>query len=147
MRILVDTREQQPLFFGCDFERRALKFGDYGCEFSKVYQYPTVFERKNLGDLYGSLTQGYDRLRRCFERAEKSKFRMLIAIEGSREKVLKGYPHSARDPESILKQLETIERKYNVKHLFFPSRISMAHYIVDYYLEKYEQGDSSWPKV
>lgn len=63
---------------------------------------------------------------------------MILAIEGTREKILKGYPHSARDPESIIKQLETIKNKYSVDHIFFPSRIAMAHHIVDFYQDKYE---------
>lgn len=139
MIILVDTREQRPLEFGCDWKRKGLKFGDYGAEFAPTYQYPVVFERKSIGDLFGSLTFGYDRFRRMFDRAAKSNFKVIIAIEGTREKVLKGYPHSQRDPESVIKQLETIHNKYGVAHIFFPSRIAMAHYIADYYREHYEQ--------
>lgn len=139
MKILVDTREQKCLTFGCDFERKGLKFGDYGCMFSETYQYPVVFERKNIGDLFGTLTHGYDRFRREFDRAEKAKFKLIIAIEGTKEKVLSGYKHSARDPESIIKQLETINTKYGVSHIFFPSRIAMQNYIVDYYVIEYEK--------
>lgn len=137
MWILIDTREQYPLGLVCDVKFKGLKFGDYGCMFSETYQYPVVFERKGIGDLFSSLTQGYDRLRKCFERAKKANFTLIIVIEGTKEKILKGYAHSARDPKSIIKQLETIERKYGVTHMFFPSRISMAHYITDYYTEKY----------
>ncbi len=139
MRILIDTREQRKLLFGCTTEIRCLKFGDYGCLFSETYQYPLVFERKNLADLFGSLTQGYDRLRKCFMRAEKANYKLIIAIEGTREKVLKGYAHSARDPESIIRQLETIRTKYNVEHIFFPSRTNMANYIHDVFYEAYEK--------
>ena len=137
MVILVDSREQRPLEFGCDFKRKGLKFGDYGCMFSATYQYPVVFERKGIGDLFGSLTYGYDRFRRMFERAAKANYKVIIAIEGTREKVLNGYPHSARDPESVIKQLETINNKYGVAHIFFPSRIAMSHYICNYYYEEY----------
>lgn len=139
MRIIVDTREQRALDFCCDYERKCLKFGDYGCLFSDTYQYPVVFERKNKADLFNSLTYGYDRLRKCFQRAKLAGFKMIIVIEGSKEKILKGYEFSARNPESIIKQLETIKIKYNVEHMFFPSRISMANYIVDYYLVEYEK--------
>ncbi len=139
MVILVDSREQAPLSFGCDWERRGLKVGDYAALFSPEYQYPLVFERKSVGDLFSSLTFGYDRFKRMFLRAEKMGVKVIIAIEGTKEKVLRGYPHSARDPESVIKQLETIKRKYDVDHMFFPSRISMAHFICDYYREKYEE--------
>ena len=107
--------------------------------FSETYQYPVVFERKNKADLFNSLTGGYDRLRKCFKRAEQAGFKMIICIEGSKDKILKGYEFSARDPESIIKQLETIKNKYNVEHIFFPSRASMANYIVDFYNEEYEK--------
>jgi hypothetical protein len=72
-------------------------------------------------------------------RAEKANFKMIIAIEGTREKVLKGYAHSARDPESIIRQLETIKNKYNVESIFFASRISMANHIHDVFYEAYEK--------
>lgn len=139
MIILVDSREQRPLEFKGDWKRKGMKVGDYGCLFSPTYQYPVVFERKGKGDLFGSLTQSYERFKRMFLKAEKLNIKIIIAIEGSKEKILQPYPHSARDPESIIKQLETIERKYGVSHIFFPSRISMSNYIVDYYLKKYEE--------
>lgn len=139
MKILIDTREQKRLSFCCNSEVKCLKFGDYACMFSETYQYPVVFERKNKADLFGSLTKGYDRLRACFKRAEEAGFKMIIVIEGSKEKILKGYDFSARDPESIIKQLETIKIKYGVEHLFFHNRAFMSNYIVDFYNEKYEK--------
>ena len=138
MKIIIDSREQRKLEFGCDFIVKKLDVGDYGCLFSETYQYPTVFERKNCSDLFGSLTQGYDRMRRCFDRANKSNVKMILAIEGTKEKILKGFPHTQRDPESVITQLNTIERKYGITHIFFPSRIAMSHYIVDYYRKAYE---------
>ena len=73
-----------------------------------------------------------------FDRAEKAGFKIIIAVEGTKEKVLKGYSHSARDPESIIKQLETIKNKYGVETIFFGNRLSMANYIHDYFFVKYE---------
>lgn len=138
MVILVDSREQRPLVFKCETERKCLKFGDYGANFSAEYQYPVVFERKSVADLYGSLTFGYDRLRKCFERSEKSGFKLVIVIEGTKEKVLEGYKHSSREPKSIIKQLETIERKYAVEHKFFKTRHEMATLITEFYTFHYK---------
>lgn len=98
-----------------------------------------VFERKNIADLFGTLTQGYDRFRKEIARAEKAKFKLIIAIEGTKEKVLEGYRHSQREPASVIKQLETIESKYGVSHMFFASRISMANYIEEFYSEEYRK--------
>ncbi len=139
MVLLVDSREQRKLVFGCDTKVKALKFGDYGAMFSETHQHPVVFERKSIADLYGTCTFQYDRFRKCFERAEKARFKFIIAVEGTKEKVLLGYKHSSRDPATLIKQLETIERKYGVVTMFFPSRIAMQNYIVDYYQNEYEK--------
>ncbi len=139
IKVYVDSREQRPLTFGCDWERKGLPVADYGCSFGENHMHNVLFERKSCNDLYGSLTQGYDRFRRMFQKAAEKGFTVIIAIECSKEKVLKGVSHSAREPESIIKQLETINIKYGVSHIFFPSRISMQNYIVDYYNEEYQK--------
>jgi ERCC4-type nuclease len=133
--VIVDTREQRPLSLKCETVRKTLKFGDYGAMVGD-YQIPVVFERKGLGDLYGSLTFGYDRLRRVFDRADKAGFKLIIAIEGTKERVLEGYHHSSREPESIIKQLETIHRKYGVEHKFFKNRPEMATFIAEFFAYK-----------
>ncbi len=138
MIIIVDTREQKPLNFKCATIRKSLKFGDYGAEIGD-YRIPVVFERKGLADLFGSLTQGYDRLRRVFERSEKQGLQLIIAIEGAKERVLEGYHHSARDPEGIVKQLETIREKYKVDHIYFKNRAEMSNYIELYFKNKEEE--------
>lgn len=139
MTILVDSREQRPLVFGCNVERKALTVGDYGARFSDTHICEYIFERKSIGDLYSTLTFGYDRFRREIKRAEDKNIKLVIAIEGTREKVLKGYKFSKRDPASILKQLETIRAKYGVEHIFFGNRKWMARGITDFFLLKYEK--------
>ncbi len=139
MQIIVDSREQRPLVFGCDFIVKKLHVGDYGAAFKEGHLHEVVWERKSIADLFGTLTFGYDRFRKEITRAEKAKIRLIIAIEGTKEKVLLGYKHSSRDPVSIIKQLETIEKKYGVKAVFFASRISMQNYIADYYYEEYQR--------
>ncbi len=139
MIIIVDSREQRPLSFGCDFIVKKLHVGDYGAKFTDDYQHPVVFERKSIADLFGTLTFGYDRFRRQIQKSDKLGIKMIIAIEGTQEKVLEGYKHSRRDPKSILVQLETIKKKYDIESIFFASRVSMAHYIADYYRVHYEQ--------
>jgi ERCC4-type nuclease len=134
----VDSREQAPLVFNCNWIRKKLIVGDYGASFGNNHLHSVIWERKSIGDLFGSLTFGYERFRKMFERATKNNIMVVIAIEGSREKVLKGYTHSSRDPESILKQLETIERKYGVASVFFPSRIAMQKHIQAYYEKEFQ---------
>jgi ERCC4-type nuclease len=116
-----------------------LHVGDYGAAFSENHVYRVVFERKSIADLFGTLTFGYDRFRRQIFRAEKAGIKMIIVVEGTKEKVLKGYTHSARDPESIIKQLATIKQKYAVETIFFGNRPAMANHIHDYFYEVYEK--------
>lgn len=139
MTILVDSREKRPLIFCCDYKKQCLPVADYGASFKEGHFHNVVWERKSIGDLFGTLTFGYDRFRRMICKSQEHNLEVIIAIEGTKEKVLKGYSHSARDPESIIKQLETIEKKYGVKSVFFTSRASMANYIVDFYLKHYEE--------
>lgn len=68
-----------------------------------------------------------------FYKAEKKEIKVIICIEGTKERVLEGYSHSARDPESIIKQLETIERKYGVTHHFFKTRHQMSAHIQSFF--------------
>lgn len=116
--------------------------GDYGCSFYDGHLHSVILERKSIPDLYGSLTQNYDRFRKMFDRAEKKGIKVIICIEGTKERVLEGYSHSARDPASIIKQLETIERKYGVTHLFFKTRHQMSEYIHKYFEGKVNEWKS-----
>lgn len=135
MKILIDSREQKKLSFKCSNEISCLNFGDYSCELKDGYVIPIVFERKNLSDLFGSLSKGYNRFRKCFERSNEAGFKMVIAIEGTKERILKGYSHSQRNGCSIVLQLETIKERYGIDHIYFKSRIGMANYIEHFFLE------------
>lgn len=139
MKIIIDSRERRPLVFGCDSIVKKLHVGDYGASFSDNHVFTVVFERKSIADLFGTLTFGYDRFRKQINRASKASIIMIIAVEGTKERVLEGYKHSKRDPASIIKQLETIRIKYSVETIFFPGRVSMANYIHDYFYAIYEQ--------
>lgn len=139
MIILVDSREKRPLKFSCGQKKECLPVGDYGAAFHEKHLHSTIWERKSIGDLFGTLTFGYDRFRREIQKAADLNITLIIAVEGTREKVLEGYEHSKRDPASILVQLGTIEKKYGVKTDFFHSRANMANYIVDFYLKEYEE--------
>lgn len=139
MTIIIDSREQKKLLFKCNNEIRCLKFGDYGCELKDGYIIPTVFERKNCSDLFSSLSKGYSRFRKCFERANKAGFKMVICIEGTKERILKGCSHSQRNGCSIVLQLETIKERYGVDHKYFATRELMSEFIETFYLNHYKE--------
>lgn len=135
-RIIIDSREQRPLLFRMESKVDCLSVGDYGIIFEDGYRYPLNFERKGKGDLFSTLSQGYSRFKKCIERAKEQDVKLVIVIEGTKERILKGHSHSMRNGISIVLQLETIKERYGVDHIFFKSRIAMAKYIEEFYTSK-----------
>jgi len=126
MTILVDTREQSPVFAG---KRMTLPFGDYACELDDGTMPPVFFERKSIPDLFGTMSKGYERFRKMLRRAAEAEVRIVIIIEGSLRKVLKGYPRSQRTGASVVKQLYTIRAVYGVEVVFCQDRLEMSQHI------------------
>lgn len=138
MKILIDTREQNPLDFNHEFvtEIKTMKLdvGDYAVEFANGYVPPVRFERKNLTDLFGTLGKGYDRFKREIERAKVSDTKLILIVEGSLGKVLKGTDFSHRDGFAIVKQMFTIWVRYGVLPVFCKDREECSRYILEYFL-------------
>ena len=137
MIILQDSREQIPLHFDdpivTEVEITCLPVGDYGCIYRNGWECPIVFERKNLFDLYGTLSQGYDRFKREIERATEQGYKLILIIEGTMRDVYNGIPHSKRDGQSLMKQIFTLWTKYDVLPVFCKDRAEMARFIVETY--------------
>jgi DNA excision repair protein ERCC-4 len=126
--IIRDTREQD----GCGWNFRAsanchgmekakLDVGDYAI---KGYEHKVVIERKTLGDLWGTMGNGYDRFIREWERAKDHKMKFLI-IEATLQEVNGGYPYSKLPPENVIAKLMSLMVKHNV-HVIFAGRIDKA---------------------
>jgi len=75
-KIVVDTREQLPLWSG---NRKCLKTGDYSLE---GFENKIAIDRKSLADLAGSLGVGHARFRKELERAKTLEY-FAIVVEGS----------------------------------------------------------------
>ena len=139
MKILIDTREQNALTGFEDYntvsctESIGLKVGDYACEFTDSTRSDTYFERKSLGDLFGTLGKGYPRFRKELERAEKLNYRLILIVEGTITKVLKGHKYSKMKGHSILMKMFTLWRRYNLLPVFCKDRDEMTRFIVEYY--------------
>ena len=137
MILVCDTREQKMLDFkGLEVEKveeMALAFGDYT---AIVHEHPVpiVFERKGVSDLFGTMTQGYERFKREMERAKESNMKLILIIEGSYSDVWNGIPHSQFDGSSMMKKLATLYVKYDLEYIFCESRRVMARRIVDTFL-------------
>lgn len=137
MKILIDTREQSPLEFKhenvTDTCTKTLKVGDYGCEYKLGYIPPVFFERKSIGDLFGSMGKGYPRFKRELQRAECDNVKLILIIEGTLTKTLKGAKYSRMKGKSIVKKLFTLWIKYGLYPVFCKDRKEMSRYICEYY--------------
>ena len=133
---MVDSREQRPLSFSHlegvrKVETIGLAFGDYQAMTDSLGTLPITFERKSIGDLWGTMTSGYDRFKREMERAAAHKHKLIILVEGTYSEVLAGFSRSEFSGESMVKKLATLECKYDVPSWFCESRDVMARRIVD----------------
>ena len=133
--LLSDTREQSPLSFegldGIDkIETIGLPFGDYTCMIDGR-QVPICFDRKSIGDLFGTMTSGYERFKREMQRAKDNNHKLILITEGTYSDVLDGYSHSEYSGESMIKKLATLAVKYDLEWWPCESRQVMALRIRD----------------
>lgn len=135
MKILIDSREQRPLEFSHAYitgvVSKGLVCGDYMVMFKDGYVMPLSFERKALGDLFSTLTSGYKRFKKEIVRAREAKVKLVIVIEGSLNRILKGAPHSTVAGITILRKLITLWMRYGVEFHWFTTREEMALFIVE----------------
>jgi ERCC4-type nuclease len=136
--ILCDTREQKRLEFEhpdiiCT-KKQKLNVGDYCICFADGFIPGVCFERKSIGDLFGSLSADYSRIREEILRAHCQGIKLIFIVEGSLTKVLKGYKHSRVAGTTIMRTLFSLWIRYEVVPVFVKDREEMALYIVEYYL-------------
>lgn len=146
MKILVDSREQAPLTFKVGevvkaVEVRGLPWADYWCEIDGR-ELPVSFERKSIGDLFGTLTGGMERFKREIERARDMECAFYLAIEGTMSEVYAGYKHSTVPGERIIKTIMTLRVKYGVEPIFCNNREEMKAQIV----ETFSAIERNWRK-
>ena len=138
MKIIADTREQIPLEFNHEFitevKSMKLEVGDYACQYTNGFIPPVRFERKSIGDLFGTMGSGYERFKKEIERAKDYEVRLILIIEGSMFKVLKGYEPSSLKGSSVVKKLFTLWVRYNVMPVFCKDRDDMTNYITEFFL-------------
>ena len=137
MIILQDSREQNPLEFNHPYitkvEIRKLDIGDYNCQFTDGYIPPVYFERKSLADLFQTFGQDYSRFKKEILRAKELNYTIVIIIEGSFTRILKGYERSMVEGISILRKLFTLWIKYGIHFVCCKNREEMAEYIAEFY--------------
>jgi DNA excision repair protein ERCC-4 len=137
--IVVDTREQKPLWEGDDIVTHKLDVGDYsilGLE-NKI-----CIERKSCGDLYQTLTIGMKRFKDELERARQLDY-FAIMVEGSFEKILgKKFTNSEfikTTGKQLMNTVSTLRVKYGVHIIFCQNRTQLKKemkFIFEAYLRK-----------
>lgn len=131
--ILSDSREQNPLCFdgleGVDkVSTIGLPVGDYGAVIDGK-TVPIFFDRKSIGDLFGTMTHGYERWKRLMKKAKDLKVKLILITEGTYSDVLKGYSHSEYSGDAMVKKLATLSVKYDLEWWPCDGREEMAHRI------------------
>jgi ERCC4-type nuclease len=136
MRILIDTREQNPLTFErfqAETERAALLAGDYSLQ---GWADHVGVERKELNDLISCL-KGDNRDR--FER-ELAKLRFYdlaaVVVEANLDDVSKGRYRSEMNPHAALQSIFAFQVRYRVPFVWAGTRAG-AEYVTFSLLEKY----------
>ena len=142
----IDTREQAPLDFKegvfDEIVREACPVGDYWFRIDGK-EVPIAFERKSLGDLFGTMTYGYPRFKHEMERAKEAGLQLVLLIEGSMGTVFKGFEHSQFKGESMLKKLAMLRVRYDLEYHFCNNRREMARLIEDWFLAVSRNWSSS----
>jgi ERCC4-type nuclease len=136
LEIITDTREQSPIYFNHPYikevTRKKLDYGDYSCKFGDRVA-PMFFERKSIGDLFGTFGKGNKRFRaeiqRCFDDGNE----LTIIVEESLQDIYGGFSFSTMSGQQITRTLFTLFLKYNIRFVCCASRREMAIYIQEYY--------------
>lgn len=138
MKLFIDTREQHPLEFNHEYItqiiRKKLDVGDYMAVTEDGYLFPFSFERKSIGDVFGTLSQGYKRFKKEIERAKTSKIFLIIIIEGTLTDVLKGYERCYRTGDEVCQQLFTIMVRHLVPFVCCKNRFEASRFITEFFL-------------
>lgn len=113
--------------------RETLSVGDYACRYRDGSSPPVRFERKGMGDLFGTMTTNYKRFKKEMNRATAEGIQLILAVEGSFTDVIAGWAHSQYSGDSMAKKLMTMQIRYKMDMVFCQSRFEMARYITEFY--------------
>lgn len=119
-KIIVDSREQLPLFTGI---RKCLIVGDYT---TVKLEGKFHIERKSLSDLYGTLTKGNSRFKYELFRAAYHSIIIEVYVEGTFDDFInKRFPKGNErkfTKDGLERLVATFERKYHLKFHWHKSR-------------------------
>ena len=125
LTIIADTREKQPWTFGSDVMvvRGTLTTGDYSI---LGLADRVAIERKNLGDLVGTVIQDWLRFRKELYRLAGMDL-ACVMVEASIEDIREHRYESEANPDSVLGRVNSIIIDHGVQVLFCGSRVQAVH--------------------
>lgn len=134
MKIIIDSREQQPYTFETPNERGALETGDYSIQ---GLENRVAIERKTVDDLIGCLTTGRERFERELYRARSLDY-FAVVIEGSLRELANGEYRSQMNPKSAIQSLLAFSVRYRLP-VFFCENRSYGERVTESLLLKYHR--------
>lgn len=124
LKIVVDSREQLPMWSGGECFKTALNVGDY-TTINLLNKFH--IERKSLSDLYSTIIQNHKRFRKEILRAWDSKIILVVYVEGSKKDFInKRFPGGDRrniESTTLEKICNTIQERYDLEIVWCKSRL------------------------
>ena len=118
-KVIIDTREQKPLFGGEHTIRRKLDEGDYNIE---ALEDKIIIERKTPEDLYGSIIGGHIRFADELTRARIKGKKIYVVVESTKKcfisKEWDGGYFCRVAPKVLAKIISTMEEKYQINFVW-----------------------------
>ena len=132
MKLIIDSREQDPLEFIGESEVGTLSTGDYSLKGFEDY---IAIERKSLPDLLGSITSGRDRFERELSRSRGLEY-FAIVVESDFSDISKGNFKSKMSVTSAVASILAFSVRYKLP-IFFCQDRQQASQIVEGLLRQY----------
>ena len=144
MIIIEDSKEQTPLDFSRfkDVEyvmRASLDHGDYACVYPDGTWCKVIFDRKEHGDLFGTLGKDIKRFKSEINRSKEHHNLLVIIVEKPLKTIAKGYRYSKMKGIAVVRTLFTLMFKHYVPFVLCSNRGEMELYIIEAF--------SSWGKL
>lgn len=125
LQIIIDSREQRPLYSKSEFITHKLPVGDYSC--ADEMNSGVYIERKSLSDLAGTLTSGYDRFEREIQKAQNLGLYLIVLCDESYVSCLEYSPLNSYarkiNGKYLLHKVRELSQKYdNLQFVFCSDR-------------------------
>ena len=135
MVLIVDTREQLPLFTpppqGLVLTRDTLHNGDYSI---RGFEDRIAVERKGVSDFLTYITVEREKTQKKLDRMKSFDFKALV-IEEDEDMLYFASPYSAVSPEAIRQSLVSMQIRYGL-HLYMSSdRKKIERMVLDWFIK------------